>query len=452
MTRWSVVAAMVAGLPLAASCSGLAHQAGPPTTAESAIATEPVELAQTGAPPVVTVPRQTASPPVRTGADVLVGNDLAMLHGRRVGLIANQTSTAHGTHLIDHLHDHPEVDLVAVFAPEHGVRGKAGAGELLDDTRDVSTGVPVLSLYGETRRPTAEMLENIDVLVFDIQDVGTRFFTYISTMGLAMQAAAEHDVAFVVLDRPNPLGGDIAAGFVLDAEQQSFIGQYPIPSAYGLTAGELALAIQGERWLEGLEQLDLLVVAMKGWERDMTWLDTGLAWTAPSPGLPTFVTALGYPGTVLFEATTLSYGGGTHRPFLTVGAPWADGGAAAAELNRRGLAGIEFRAVEFEPRPIRSSSVRGEGELHSGVRYSFTSIGDVEPVAVGLHVLEVFRDQAQAAGEKLIDRPVTFDLLAGTTRLRAQLDAGIPAAEIVAAWETETAAFAATRTPYLLYP
>ncbi|MCP5026617.1 MAG: DUF1343 domain-containing protein [Actinomycetia bacterium] len=450
MARRSIPIIAAAALSLTAACTGRADEALPsPGAAANSTA---VDLAQTASPSVVTVPREAAPPPVRTGADVLVDDDLAMLHGRRVGLIANQTTTAQGRHLIDHLHDHPQVDLVAVFAPEHGVRGKAGAGELLDDSRDASTGVPVLSLYGETRRPTAEMLEDIDVLVFDIQDVGTRFYTYISTMGLAMQAAAEHDVDFVVLDRPNPLGGNIAAGFVLDADQQSFIGQYPIPAAYGLTAGELALAIQGERWLDDLDQLDLLVVAMEGWERDMNWLDTGLAWTAPSPGLPTFITALGYPGTVLFEATTLSYGGGTHRPFLTVGAPWADGEAAAAELNGRGLAGVEFRAVEFEPRPIRSSSVRGEGELHSGVRYSFTSIDDVEPVAVGLHVLEVFRDQALAADEELIDRPITFDLLAGTTRLRSDLEAGTTAHEIVAAWEAEAAAFAATRAPYLLYP
>ncbi|MCP4085710.1 MAG: DUF1343 domain-containing protein [Actinomycetia bacterium] len=441
-----VMLALCSGL--LAACTGLDEGTSP----EGGARDSSIELAQIELPTIDTVPRSLSAPTVRTGAEVLVADDLELLHGRRVGLIANQTTTAHGVHLIDHFHDHPDVDLVAVFSPEHGVRGTAGAGELLDDTHDPATGVPVLSLYGETRSPTTEMVEGIDVLVFDIQDVGTRFYTYISTMGLAMQAAADHDIDFVVLDRPNPLGGEISAGFMLETDQQSFIGQYPVPSAYGLTPGELALAIQGERWLEGLDELDLLVIAMEGWQRDMLWLDTGLAWTAPSPGLPTFITALGYPGTVLFEATTLSYGGGTHRPFLTVGAPWADGEAAAAELNGRGLAGIEFTAVEFEPRPIRSPSVRGEGELHSGVRYRFTDVDGVEPVAVGIHVLEVFRDQAVDAGEDLIDRPVTFDLLSGTTRLREQLEAGTTAEEIVAGWQAEAVAFRETRAPYLLYP
>lgn len=390
-----------------------------------------------------------------TGAEVLVDSDFAILEGRRVGLIANHTSQARGDHLIDLLDAARDVELTALFAPEHDIRGDAPAGELFDDRVDSATGVPIFSLYGDTRRPTADMLADVDVLVYDLQDVGARFYTYISTMGLSMQSAADAGIPFVVLDRPNPVGGESSGGFVLEGDQLSFIGQFPIPASYGLTAGELATAIKGERWLSGLDDLELEVVTMNGWQRRMRWPTTELDWLPPSPGLPTFESSLAYPGTVLFEATSISYGGGTHETFAMFGADWADGTALAAELNSRGLPGVSFEAVTFTPGPIpgRTANPRLNGEELSGVRYVFTDIESFDPVRSGLHVLEAFHSSALVAEvDDFIDRPVTFDLLAGTTELRNLLAAGSSADEIVTAWMPETAAFDEMKQRYHLYP
>ncbi len=413
------------------------------------------------APPTATAtpspspdPTPTPEPTVAVGAEVLVDSGFAELDGRRVGLIANQTALAYGRHMIDLLDEAPNVELTAVFAPEHGVRGVVSAGLIEGDSVDLATGVTIFSLYSDVRQPTPEMLEQVDVLVFDLQDAGTRFYTFISTMGLAMQAAAEAGIPFVVLDRPNPIGGEISAGFTLEPDQLSFIGQYPVPSAYGLTAGELALAIEGEGWLPGLEGLDLRVVEMQGWTRDMLWPDTGRDWVPPSPGLPTFDSTLAYPGAVLFEATSISYGGGTLRPFATFGAGWADGDALEADLDERGLPGVDFEAVTFRPRPIEgvTENPRLNGERMSGVQYRITDPVAFEPVATGVHVLDAFNRQAEALGiDDFIDRPPTFDLLAGTTRLREMLEAGATADEIVAAWAGSAEQFAARRAPYLLY-
>ena len=404
------------------------------------------------APPSSTTTIAAAA--VVVGAEALADDDFALLAGRRVGLIANQTSTAHGEHLIDLLHDAPDVDLRAVFAPEHGVRGTADAGELLDDTTDPATGVTVFSLYGDTRQPTPEMLADLDVLVYDLQDVGARFYTYISTMGLAMQAAAAVGVEFVVLDRPDPSGGGAASGFVLEPDQTSFIGQYPIPAAYGLTAGELAELIQAQGWMAGLDQLELDVVPMQGWVRSMTWAGTGRPWVPPSPGLRTVDSAIVYPGTVLFEATSISFGGGTPEPFTKLGAPWVNGPALARELNARDLPGVAFEAVRFTPRPISgiTRSPRLVGERLQGVRVVVTDTATFDAFAAGVHALDAFLRQGDEAGvTDVIDRPETFDLLAGTTRLRELLTIRALAADIVAASAASAESFEPVRTSVLRY-
>src|SRR5262245_2201020 len=237
---------------------------------------------------------QSAAPtqPIATGAEVLEASGFAALAGKRVGLITNHTGLVRGEHLADLLHKAPNVKLTAIFAPEHGFRGTAEAGAKVRDNVDAKTGVPVFSLYGASRKPTPQMLRNVDVLVFDIQDVGARFYTYIATMGLAMQAAAAARIPFLVLDRPNPLGGDYVSGFVLEPALRSFVGQYPIPIVHGLTVGELARMIQGEKWLEGLDTLELSLVQMRGWRRSMRWPQTGRTWVATSPNIPTFEAAL----------------------------------------------------------------------------------------------------------------------------------------------------------------
>lgn len=377
-----------------------------------------------------------------------------MLDGQRVGLIANQASLVADDHVIDLFANAPNVDLVAVFAPEHGVRGKAGAGEELGDGVDAATGVPILSLYGELRQPSDEQLANIDVLVYDLQDAGARFYTYISTMGLAMQSAARTNTRFVVLDRPNPVGGLAADGFVLEQDYISFIGQYPVPAEYGLTPGELALAIVAEGWLEGVENLEVEVVELQGWTRDMLWPQTGLKWIPPSSGLASFESSLAYPGSVLFEATTLSYGGGTDEPFFRFGAEWADGVRLAEELNAANLPGVVFHPVRYTPRrlPRNVSEPRLAGEHLQGVRYEFTEPHRFESVATAIHVLAAFQRQADEAGvENIIDRPQAFDLLSGTGRLRSQLELATSPADIVSSWQAGTASYVEVRRQYLLY-
>ncbi len=403
-------------------------------------------------------------PAVTTGAQRLVDSGFAALDGMRVGLIANQASLVRDGHLIDAMANAPNLDLVAIFAPEHGVRGKGGAGEEIGDGFDARSGTPIVSLYSDIRKPTVEHLADIDVLVYDLQDAGARFYTYISTMGLAMQAAAEAQTRFLVLDRPNPVGGGAPSGISLEEEHISFIGQYPIPAAYGLTAAELALAIRDQGWMEGLEPLELDIVAMDGWERSMLWPETGLTWIPPSSGLVSFESSLAYPGSVLFEATELSYGGGSEEPFYRFGAEWADGEALAVELNAKGLEGVTFEPVVYTPRklPRNVSEPRLTGERLEGVLLQFSdrafadaTFGDrgaFDAVATTLHVLAEFQAQATAQGRgSIIDRPAAFNLLSGTSSLRRQIEAGTPVEEILAQWQASADEFAVLREPYLLY-
>ena len=400
--------------------------------------------------PTTTVPL----PAVTTGAQRLVDSDFAALEGQRVGLIANQASLVRDGHLIDALAEADNVDLVTIFAPEHGVRGKGGAGEEIDDTTDERTGTPIVSLYSDIRQPTTEHLAEIDVLVYDLQDAGARFYTYISTMGLAMQAAAETGTRFLVLDRPNPVGGGASRGVQLEEQHISFIGQYPIPAAYGLTAAELAMAIKDQGWLEGLEPLELDLLVMDGWERSMLWPDTGLTWIPPSSGLVSFESSLAYPGSVLFEATELSYGGGSEEPFYRFGAEWADADALADALNGKGLSGVTFDPVVYTPEklPRNVSEPRLSGERLEGVLLVFDDPSTFDAVGTTLHILTEFQTQASAQGlGSIIDRPAAFRLLSGTSSLGSQIEAGTPVDEILAAWQASAEEFDALREPYLLY-
>ena len=401
-------------------------------------------------------PRPAAEPtdavPVKTGAQVLAESGFALLDGKRVGLIVNHTARVGEAHLIDLVHDAPNVELRALFGPEHGLRGAIEDGVEITDGRDDRTGVPVYSLYGQTRKPTPAMLGDIEILVFDIQDVGARFYTFISTMGLAMQAAAEVGLPFVVLDRPNPLGGAYTSGFVLEPEHTSFVGQYPIPIAHGLTVGELARMIQGEGLLPGLENLQLDVVEMEGWQRSMLWPETGLPWINTSPNVPGFETALVYPGACFFEATAASEGRGTETPFTLLGAPWADGQALADTLNARGLPGIRFEAATFSPRPIEGmdTNPKLEGQSLQGIRHVVTDGQTFRPVETGIHVLHAFYHQAPDVNT-FLTRQAWLTRLSGTTHLGAMLAQGVPPRAIIAAWQEEVEAFRERRAEYLLY-
>lgn len=404
-------------------------------------------------PPAATAPTPAATEPVTVGAAVLAAEDFARFRGQRVAVITNQASMVGDEPLLDRLARSATVELVAAFGPEHGVRGGEPAGAAIADSVDEATGVPVYSLYGRRRAPPIEALADVDLLLFDLQDVGARVYTYISTMGLAMQSAAAADVAFVVLDRPNPLGGLALEGYLRDDEHQSFVGQYPIPLVHGLTTGELAMAIQGERWISGLDGLRLTVVEMQGWDRRDRWADLGLEWVAPSPSLPGPETVEVYPGTVLFEATALSVGRGTAEPFTTIGAPWVDSSQVVAELNERGLAGVRFEPVVFVPEASEAVPTPPyEGRQVPGVRIVVEDADRFRPVETGIHLLVVFRAHAEARGvEGLISDPALFDLLAGTTTLRLGLESGAPAGDLVDGWAAEVAAFDTLRRHYLLY-
>ncbi|HET6567719.1 MAG TPA: DUF1343 domain-containing protein [Rhodothermales bacterium] len=392
--------------------------------------------------------------PVKTGAAVLAEENFRRFAGKRVGLIVNHTAMVDSVHLIDLFYNAPNVKLTALFGPEHGIRGQAAAGAKVGSGRDEKTGVPIYSLYGDTRKPTPEMLRDVDVLVFDIQDVGARFYTYISTMGLAMQAAAEKGIPFVVLDRPNPIGGVRVEGFLMQPEFESFVGEYPIPVTHGMTVGELARMIKGERMLPGLENLQLQVVQMTGWKRSMLWPETGLPWIPPSPNIPDFQTALVYPGAAFFEATSASEGRGTRTPFLNLGAPWADGQALADELNSRKLPGVRFEAATFTPHSIPGMAVNPklEGQTVQGIRYVVTDPETFDPVAVGVHVLHAFYHQAPP-GERndFISRPEWLAKLSGSTRLYDMLTSDAAPEAIVAAWEEDVTTFRRQRERYLLY-
>ena len=397
-------------------------------------------------------------PAVRTGAQRLVDSDFAALaaltpaRAPRVGFVTNHTArvdTADGgpAHVIDRMMASDAVELAALFGPEHGIRGDAEAGATVDDDAD---DVPVYSLYGSNKKPTGAQTRGLDVLVFDMQDVGARFYTYISTMGYAMQAAAEAGIPFVVLDRPNPIG-DRAEGWTLEAPHTSFVGLYPIPVTHGLTVGELARAIQGEGWLDGLADLDLHVVEMEGYARGQAWEDTGLAWVPPSPNIPDVETARIYPGAAFFEGTTESEGRGTLDPFKLVGAVGVDAERIAADLNARGLPGAHFEAEAFVPRdlPGQATNPKGEGETVSGIRTVVTDARAFEPVAVGVHLLDaVYR---AAGAERSFFKPDWLAKLAGTRRLHAALRRGDAPEAILASWADEADAFRQLAEPYRLY-
>lgn len=392
-------------------------------------------------------------PSLQTGAERLVKQEFGIIDGKRVGLITNHTAMAGDRHLADILYEAENVELTALFGPEHGIRGDADAGARIVDGVDERTGVPVYSLYGQTRIPTPEMLEGIDALLFDIQDIGARFYTYISTMGLAMQAAAHHDLMFVVLDRINPLGGTMVEGFVLEPGYESFVGLFPIPVTHGMTVGELALMIRGESFLEEVHVLDLHVVEVSGWKREQLWSDTDLPWIPPSPNIPDFETALVYPGSCFFEAASASEGRGTREPFIQVGAPWADGVQMSDILNSRNLPGLRFEAARFTPESIPGMSTHPKllGVDLQGVRYLVEDPRVVEPVAAGIHVLEVFLSEAPESEREELFHKSRFARLGGTDRLYDMLMADTMAEEIIAAWQEEVREFRRLRSLYLIY-
>lgn len=378
---------------------------------------------------------------VLPGIEVLLRDSLHLIAGKRVGLITNHSGRdRNGTSSIDLLHQAPDVRLTALYAPEHGLRGEAEAGVKIATTVDSATGVTIHSLYGETRVPTAEMMDSIDVLIYDIQDVGARVYTYEWTMALSAEAAGKAGKPFIVLDRPNPIRADRVEGNVLDPAYSSFVGLHPVALRYGLTPGELMRYLVAEQ----LVRADLTVVPLDGYRRDMWWEDTGLPWLNPSPNLRDVDATLLYTGTVFFEGTNLSEGRGTDAPFKLVGAPWlTDAGAIAAALNAEGLSGVRFDSTA---RTIAA------GQKHAGMTIPMlevvvTARDSVRPITVGVHMLRAILARH---GDHWQWREAHFDRLAGTDELRKALVAGTTE-QLMAKWDEDARAFAVRRAPALLY-
>jgi uncharacterized protein YbbC (DUF1343 family) len=380
---------------------------------------------------------------VRPGIEVLLSDSLHLVRGRRVGLVTNHTGVdREGRTDIDLLAERPEVELVALFSPEHGIRGEERAGAAIESGTDERTGLPIHSLYGKTRKPTPEMLEGIDVLLFDMQDIGARYYTYVSTMAKAMEAAGEAGIPFVVLDRPNPIRGDVVQGAVLDTAFSTFVGLYPVPMRHGLTPGELARMYVGAFGVEA----DLRVVPVEGWRRSMSFDETGLPWIPPSPNMPSLQSALAYPGTCLFEGTPISVGRGTDSAFQLIGAPWLEGAALAESLNAYGLTGVRFEAVTFTP--TNAGDGKFEGQEISGVRLVAESSTYDAPRAAVAMLIETRR----MSGGNWSWRERHFDRLAGSDALRLGIEAGDDLAALTASWDADDAAFEALRAPFLIYP
>ena len=383
-------------------------------------------------------------PKIKLGVDVLLEKHIYLLKGKNIGLVTNHTGVNSKLEpTIDVLNNYPGVKLVAIFAPEHGARGDISGGEPVPSYRDKKTGIVVYSLYGKTHRPTPEMLHNIDVLMYDIQDIGSRAYTYIYTMAYAMMAAKEAGIKFIVLDRPNPMGGNKIGGNVLDPKFSSCIGLYPIPYIYGMTVGELALLFNKEFKIN----CNLEVIPMEGWNREMRWTDTGLVWIPTSPHLPHaetvyFVTTTGCIG----ELGTISIGVGYTSPFELIGAPWMNGEKLAEELNSRKLPGVFFRPTFF--RPFYASFVK---EQCSGVQIHILDYEKFEPARVQVHILTAIKKlnpDKNIFDEKRISM---FDKAFGTDEVRKRVGRGDSAESIMADWGMQLEKFKKTREYYLLY-
>jgi len=385
---------------------------------------------------------------VRSGLERLLGRP-GGLRGRRLGLVANPTSvTADLVHAAQALHEARAFRLEALFGPEHGIWADAQDLVEVGDSRDPRTGLPVHSLYGKTRVPTPEMMAGLEAMVFDVQDVGSRYYTFAYTMLHVLEACAAAGVTVVVLDRPNPLGGAVVDGNVLDPEYRSFVGLHTLAVRHGLTVGELALLFRAERGLA----VDLHVVRMEGWRREMHFEDTGLPWVLPSPNMPTVDTAFVYPGGCLIEGTNLSEGRGTTRPFELVGAPWLDPWVLVRDLEREGLPGVGFRPVFFTP-----TFQKHAGRLCGGVQVHCRDRGRFPAFLTYLLIVHHARrqDPKRFAWRdppyeyELVRRP--FDILCGTDRVRRTIEGGASPRGLSAGWRREAAAFRRRRAPYLLY-
>jgi len=387
---------------------------------------------------------------VRIGADRIVTDQSHLIAGRRIGILTNHTGRlSDGRPLVDAILESGLAQVVALFGPEHGISGNSPDGTAVDHRQHPRFGIPIYSLYGSTHKPTPEMLSDIEVLVCDIQDVGARFYTYSTTVALALEAAAEAGISFVLLDRPNPIRGMRVDGPVRNQSLKSFVAWFPLPITHGLTLGELLSMVEGEGWIDSKER-HLEVVPLEGWTRSLWFDQTGLPWIPPSPNIPRLSTAMLYPGTCLLEGTTIAEGRGTDSPFELIGAPWADPSALIRALARQTIPGVSFAPQQFTPKNIPgvASEPKYLAQACQGVKILIEDRDLVEPVRLGIFLLSAFKAVHPGSTELKNRR---FDILTGFSGVRTMLDAGADPKDIIASWEADNEKFARIRARYLMY-
>lgn len=394
----------------------------------------------------------TAVAVTKPGVEVLRDHGFRELAGKRVGLITNPTGVDNNLKsTVDILHEAANVELVALFGPEHGVRGDVHAGDNVDNTVDPATGVKVYSIYGKTKKPTPEMLKGIDALVYDIQDIGCRSFTFVSTLGLALEACAENNIELVVLDRPNPLGGNRVEGNLVELGFESFVSQFPIPYLYGLTPGEMAQFLNGEGLVAGGKKAKLTVVPMEGWTRDMTFEQTGMPWILPSPHIPQPVTSYYYPATgILGELYYVSIGVGYTLPFQLICAEWIDAEKFSARMNALQLPGVKFRPIHVKP--FYST---GQGKNLQGVQFY---VEDTPESSLTLIQFYAMQELAKLYPEKKIFETTTdksrfsmFDKVCGSDQIRLRFGKRYQVSDIIDYWNKDVQSFKQKSSKYYLY-
>jgi len=384
-----------------------------------------------------------------SGADLLFSNNLDLISGKRVGVVCNHTSLlSDGTHIVDALVN-SQTEVKSIFTPEHGFKGIAEAGELINYQKNLYKEISIISLYGKDRKPTKENLKDVDVLIFDIQDVGARFYTYISTLYYVLEAAGENNIPIIVLDRPIPIGGNYVDGPVLDIKYQSFVGIAQIPITYGMTIGELANYFVGEKIISSWKNISLTVIQCKNWKREIP-NQFYSKWNSPSPNINSLETALVYPGTCLLEGTNISEGRGTQFPFLQFGAPFLKSEDIIEKLDLLKVEGAEFQEVNFVPEDIQemATNPKFEGKTCYGIRVKITDPNKFESVKFGVKLLYVL---TKLYGNQIKFNESAFDRLAGSNELREQLKNQMIPDKIFATWQKELTKFNKKRNQYLLY-
>lgn len=394
---------------------------------------------------------QTKPKKVLTGADILISENLDLIKGKKLGIITNHTAIlSDGTHLVDTLANIDGISIKALFGPEHGIRGDASAGEKIGDNVDAKTGIPVYSLYGKNRKPTKEMLGDINMLIFDIQDIGARFYTYISTLYKIIETSKEHNIDLIVLDRPNPIGGTTVDGPLIEEELFSFVGINRIPIQHGMTIGELA-KLFSEKFIKTKDEFHLKIIRMQNWQRDYIFSDCGLPWIKPSPNIPNLETALIYPGTCLLEGTNISEGRGTYSPFLTIGAPFIN----SKDLSDLLKAQVDSNIVEIsdtsfvtEKIPNMALWVKFEGEKSNGIHISIKNEKLLQPLRFGVKLIyslhKLYKDEFEFK-DKWIDK------LYGNPTFKDMIRNNKTHEEIIATWNEDIREFKSLRKNYLLY-